>query len=446
MPATWKQYGVDANRRRRQGPVQPGRRDLRRRALPQGRRRRHRTCARRSSPTTTPTGTSTPCCMRAQRHRRPARPTSSARSPASPRAASPSRAKATYADDLAEKDAEPRSVAKGGNAAVVVEADRAPPRDQDLRQGAARPVIAVNDGKVVRDRRRASASAATSSSRTSTATRYTYGHLGKVAKTYPAPKAHDDRARPIASGARAAEAKDAAADRARVRHRADAQARRSAARRQGRARRRARPRAAGAPPRSACSPTRTRPNARRAGGAQQLFERTGTIDGGSTFKAYFTARLRPQPQGLRLKPLRKGSRVIGGTILGRIGKATETAGPAPAVRDPPGRPRRPAHRPEADPRRLEAARVDRDLPRRGQEPVLRPRRRRPVDRPDPADEQGGAGPARARRPADRDLRLRPRATSAPARSTAACWRRSSSSPPPACKPDGHLAASAATAT
>ena len=34
MPATWKQYGVDANQRRPQGPLQPGRRDLRRRALP----------------------------------------------------------------------------------------------------------------------------------------------------------------------------------------------------------------------------------------------------------------------------------------------------------------------------------------------------------------------------------------------------------------------------
>ena len=60
MPATWKQYGVDANKDELEGPVQPGRRDLRRRALPQGRRRRARTSARRSSPTTTPTGTSTP--------------------------------------------------------------------------------------------------------------------------------------------------------------------------------------------------------------------------------------------------------------------------------------------------------------------------------------------------------------------------------------------------
>ena len=47
---------------RREGPLQPGRRDLRRRPLPQGRRRRARTSSARSSPTTTPTGTWTRCC------------------------------------------------------------------------------------------------------------------------------------------------------------------------------------------------------------------------------------------------------------------------------------------------------------------------------------------------------------------------------------------------
>ena len=43
----------------------------------------------------------------------------------------------------------------------------------------------------------------------------------------------------------------------------------------------------------------------------------------------------------------------------------------------------------------------------GQEPVRRPGRRDADDRPDPADEQGDADAARARRPADPDLRLRP---------------------------------------
>ena len=49
-------------RRRPQGPLQPGRRDLRRRPLPQGRRRQPATSTTRSSPTTTPTGTCRRCC------------------------------------------------------------------------------------------------------------------------------------------------------------------------------------------------------------------------------------------------------------------------------------------------------------------------------------------------------------------------------------------------
>ena len=102
-----------------------------------------------------------------------------------------------------------------------------------------------------------------------------------------------------------------------------------------------------------------------------------------------------------------------------------------ALRDPPGRPRRPADRPEADPGRLEAARVDRDLPRQGQEPVHRSRRRDADDRPDPADEQGDADAARARRPARSRSTAAGATTSRRARSTAACWPRSSSWSPPA---------------
>ena len=92
--------------------------------------------------------------------------------------------------------------------------------------------------------------------------------------------------------------------------------------------------------------------------------------------------------------------------------------------DPAGRPRRPADRPEADPRRLEAARGDGDLPRQGQEPVRAEaeRRRRP------AALQGGAAAPRARRPADRASPTATGSKSAPARSTGACWRRSPTSP------------------
>ena len=48
-------------RRRPEGPLQPGRRDLRRRPLPEGRPAAPRTSTRRSSPTTTPTGTCRRC-------------------------------------------------------------------------------------------------------------------------------------------------------------------------------------------------------------------------------------------------------------------------------------------------------------------------------------------------------------------------------------------------
>ena len=65
------------------------------------------------------------------------------------------------------------------------------------------------------------------------------------------------------------------------------------------------------------------------------------------------------------------------------------------------------HRSQADPGRLEAARGHRRLPRGGRQPVLRPRRQEPDDRPVAADVQGAAHQPRALRPARADLRLWP---------------------------------------
>ena len=135
---------------------------------------------------------------------------------------------------------------------------------------------------------------------------------------------------------------------------------------------------------------------------------------------------------VRMKPLRAARACTAGTILGRIGRTARRAARRTLLFEirPAGR-GAPRDRPEADPRRLEAARVDGDLPRGRPEPVLRP------GRPDPSIGQillmskEALRAARAGRSARPDLRLRPPATSAPARSTAACWRRSSSCPPPA---------------
>ena len=80
------------------------------------------------------------------------------------------------------------------------------------------------------------------------------------------------------------------------------------------------------------------------------------------------------------------------------------ARPAPQLLDPARRPRRAADRPQADPRRLEAARGERDLPRRGPQPV----RDQPGRRPGAADVEGGPHPPGAGQPGHRPLRLRPR--------------------------------------
>ena len=90
-------------RRRSQGSLQPGRRDLRRGPLPQGGRRRGGSLPARSSPTTTPTGTSTRSCST---------PSSTATCPSglvdsltglTEGAHFPVAAKARYADDISER-------------------------------------------------------------------------------------------------------------------------------------------------------------------------------------------------------------------------------------------------------------------------------------------------------------------------------------------------------
>ena len=164
--------------------------------------------------------------------------------------------------------------------------------------------------------------------------------------------------------------------------------------------------------------------------------RQGAQAGRATRPSATTSRARSASTRARSRcaRLRKGSRVIGGTILGRIGRTDAAQGAAPRLLDPPGRPGRAADRPEADPRRLEAARGDRDLPRLRPQRPLRRRRGQPLDRPDPAAAEAAARAARARRRrASRSTRAAA-TTSAPARSTAACSPRSSTWPSPGCGP------------
>ncbi len=226
----------------------------------------------------------------------------------------PVAARATYADGLDARAA--TQPVEGSNAAVAVEGD---PTRRSInvyaRRGA--PVIAVNDGRVVKigENERLGRFVVLQDVY---GNRYTYSHLGSVATEYPVPKPRrDDTAgidlpeadakpsAPASAGATPPGADD------------DAHEERAAAKQQ----------------RAAASATVTkerlfahpeRPAAYEAGGQRQIEELGQPLD---SFEGYFTKALRLDPNDYVLKPLRPGASVIAGTILGRIGKTHEELAP-----------------------------------------------------------------------------------------------------------------------
>ncbi len=135
------------------------------------------------------------------------------------------------------------------------------------------------------------------------------------------------------------------------------------------------------------------------------------------------------PNDVYLHELHTGARVIAGhgaRARGRRAKRRRRRRrTAHALPDQAGRRRRAADRPQADPRRLGAAGEQLGLPGQGPEPL-------PGDRSDRRPGAAGVkGTARSNRcwptPTSTSTRAGAR-TSRPGRSTAACWRRSSSSP------------------
>ncbi|MDA0167784.1 lytic murein transglycosylase [Solirubrobacter taibaiensis] len=210
----------------------------------------------------------------------------------------PVRSKATYAGALKEADKQ----TKGSNAAVVVESDETR-RNIEIYAKAGSPVIAVNDGKVLK---------IGSSERLGKyvivqdvyGNTYTYGHLKTVAATYPSPKK-----------------RTAKKDKTEHESKADA----------GDAKRRTLATATETDtktePAVETTPTAkvrlfanpTRKNALKAGGDVQVSSK-----GGEEI-ASDSAPLGLSPKDFVSKPLVKGARVLGGTTLGRIGQVNEKA-------------------------------------------------------------------------------------------------------------------------
>ncbi|HEX7289550.1 MAG TPA: lytic murein transglycosylase [Conexibacter sp.] len=230
----------------------------------------------------------------------------------------PVAARATYADGL-DATAATRRVPQGTNAAVPVEGDPAR-RSINVFARAGAPVIAVNDGRIVRLGRNRKLGRFVVLQDVY-GNRFTYSHLGSLAHKYPVPKPRRN-----AGAAAHAELELPPAD---ARPTGPASAGTQPA---GRAQRRS---AAAAAPDAvpADGPAVTkerlfahpeRPAAYASGGRRQLEELGQPLD---SFDGYFTQALALDPHDYLLKPLRRGSSVIAGTILGRIGRTDTRLAP-----------------------------------------------------------------------------------------------------------------------
>ena len=238
----------------------------------------------------------------------------------------PVHARARYADDLAERDLRRlgKKTRRQHNAAKIVDSnDRRRSINIFSRRGA--PVIAVNDG-VVRKIGRSEKLGRFIVLQDVYGNRYTYAHLGKVSKRYPVPKTFDDsRARD--EFRRAREPRDADLPKPTAPASAGTQTRTADAGADagsGPANRQASAPGSvtGTPPQARTDKERLFANPARPAN-REVAEETGQLldqAGFEVFKVYFSKTLRLKPSEVKLKTLKKGSRVIGGTVLGRVGK------------------------------------------------------------------------------------------------------------------------------
>ncbi len=229
-------------------------------------------------------------------------------------------ARARYADDLAEQSLLKR-VKRGENAANLVESsDERRSIDIFAKRGA--PVVAVNDG-VVKKIGRSKRLGRYLTLQDVYGNRYTYAHLGELSKVYPVPRRDaeqdpDTTARAVSANGSHDPKPDQAASAGRQLDGSDKAP--------------ARDRGGDVPAAAqASAPVKQRmfahpslPGARENGGLEQLLD--AQLKRGSRFETYKNFFSRPfglDPSKVRLRPLKEGSRVIGGTILGRVGQTVD---------------------------------------------------------------------------------------------------------------------------
>ena len=174
-----------------------------------------------------------------------------------------------------------------------------------------------------------------------------------------------------------------------------------------------------------------RPAPTSAGGQEQLLNAGSVIPGYTTFKSYFTGIYGLNRNDVVLKKLKPGTKVIAGTILGRIGRTEQKMAPHMLFEI------RPAghNAPRIDPKPildgwklLESTAIYRAA---GKNPFLGPDSKNPSIGQILLMSKESLQHRVLTDPGHRASTSAAAATSRPARSTAACWRRSSSSRPAA---------------
>jgi Transglycosylase SLT domain len=235
-------------------------------------------------------------------------------------------ARARYADDIAEAELLKR-VKRGENAANVIESadDR---RSIDIFSRSGAPVIAVNDGvikKVGKNRELGRYVVL----QDVYGNRYTYSQLGSVSRYYPVPRQDANDPDRSARAVRA-NGEDEASD---PKPNAPASAGRQLDTSDKKPARKRRAESEDAP--QASVPIKERlfahpdmKGARESGGLEQLLDSKARKDGTyETYKAYFSRPFGLDPSKVTLRRLKVGSRVIGGTIIGRIGRSVPNMAP-----------------------------------------------------------------------------------------------------------------------
>jgi murein DD-endopeptidase MepM/ murein hydrolase activator NlpD len=229
----------------------------------------------------------------------------------------PVHAEARYADDISPSKAGKK--VKKGNAANPIESS-ATRKGVNIYAKAGSPVIAVQDGRIVKVGNSPRLGKFVQL-RDAYGNTYTYGRLKTLAHKYPVPKAQSVSDRQVNKELKLSGAKD-------PKPTAPASAGAQAP---------AKPAKAGAPSPAVAAATAPsvakerlfanpyRPHAYKSGGENQLFHSGASIPGFSTFKSFFTEIYGLQRDEVELHELKVGSKVIAGTILGRIGKLDDTA-------------------------------------------------------------------------------------------------------------------------